>query len=414
MPLDIFAATPPERPPPPISATRKETWLGTTFLTLAAYDDAELRASCSRAELNGAKVKGALVAANALIASGVLATGIHDALDCDWNFAVFASAFFIAGFAALVDHYVFMRSGTFSRGMTLIQTGGFTQHVALGSWLLTRVCRGVRITLAVVLGGLEAHVIALHLNASAIDGRVDAEYFARNSVIVEQTVKLNAADRARLLADETQARSNVTVRTEDHNKAVAAETKESRRVAGRPNHKVLDDLQAARTKAEQALTTAQAELSAASRAREAFDAGSAERTSDQIEHTPGHIVRDRSFNTRVRLLFAELAEHPANIIPSALIDLFVLGLDLVVCTIAGIGVPSTYAMLEARRTIKTMTELAADVAQQTPRRPPPSPAAADEPPAPRPDDPSPQPPRRGPGRPKGSVNKRSTNGVANV
>jgi hypothetical protein len=92
-------------------------------------------------------------------------------------------------------------------------------------------------------------------------------------------------------------------------------------------------------------------------------------------------------------------------VPAAVLDIVVVGLDLAVLTLKGIGMPSTYSMLDTKRNLRIMTEqarlaeteLAPSQPPLDPEGPSPSPAS---PTGPNGDGP---PPRRGRGRPRKTI-----------
>jgi hypothetical protein len=390
-----------ERWPPDRQKPLKENWLATTALTAAAYDDKDLIAQCSPSEVNSATVRGLILLCNVATTAALFATGAHYLLNSDFSFGITLGAIFLAAFLGLVDHYAFLRSAVFPDGMKLLRKGGFTIDVRLGSGIASRLCKSLRLMLALALGGLEAILIALLLNRAAVDARIEAKYLAQNKAIVERTVNEFSGDRLRLATAYDAQLRLVTTLSSQVEKLSANEARNTLRAAGRKGpSKALEQSRTDLSDHRKTLAEGNGRLAELKDDLRRVDAARGSVIHEAIERAPGHIPRDDSIIARTKALFEELHDDPVAAVPALLLDSVVVGLDLAVLPLKGIAMPSTYSMLDTKRALRSMTQQARLAEADTAPIAPADPASGRD----HPDKPEGinggTPPRRGRGRPR--------------
>jgi len=282
--------------------------------------------------------------------------------------------------------------------MKTMLLGGFGVDVRLGANLSSRACRGIRIALMLLLACDLSLFAGLWLNEAAIDASIAKSEFSQNAAALQKgmrdwDVKRDAAlkNYETALASQKSVSPEVTRLIQQSNRSTSS--------------RIADRL----TSNEARLDKINAKVVEAANALEAVDAT---RTAEleKLRKSPGWIPRDESLIARIQALFDEITSRPLAALGMAFIGLVILGTDLIVLTLKGIGMPSAYAMMDTRRHLGLMVEQANRAQAETATRESAPPLAPQRHEAAGPPEVRTNAPRRGPGRPLGSRNKKHLNG----
>jgi hypothetical protein len=348
-------------------------------------------------------VRGAVVYAYVIILACALTAVAHNYLHSSFNPAVTFGCLFLAGFFGLVDQYVLIRATGFMAGMVGLLRGGLRTDVRIGADFPSRLCRWVRIGMMFLLAGDLALFAGLSANEAAIEKRITKAEFALNSVALQKATKNVDAKRDAVVKEYEAALAAQQVLTPEVSRLIQQANRSS-------SSKAADKLSANEARLEKAVERVNA-------LRKQIDALDAARAAEieRVKQSPGYIPRDDSFIARLQALADEISDHPLVLLPMAALGLVILGSDLVVLTLKGIGMPSVYWMLDTRRHLSEMVKQSRLAEAQTAQA---EPAANSEPKNDRPylgppltslPNNAPEP-RRGRGRPPGSPNKKHLNG----